>query len=125
MERRRAHGAVAFPALDPDDEIPYIVGRVAKAYARSWEEVYEDEWHLTLLALYALEEVERIERLEQEHRDLTAAFRYKYDGRQLMDEQQAFRAKLARGDGAGSPGMSLDELASFPGMPGATKKPVS
>jgi len=98
MERRRAHGAVAFPALDPDDEIPYIVGRVAKAYARSWEEVYEDAWHLTLLALYALEEVERIEGLEQEHRDLTAAFRFKYDGRQLMREQQAFRARLSTGE---------------------------
>jgi hypothetical protein len=128
MERRRTRGAVAsprLPALSPDDDIPYIVGRVAKAYHRSWEEVYDDYWHLTLLALYALEEVERIEGLEQEHRDLTMAFRFKYDGRQLMDEQHAFRTRLLRGDEDGAAGMTPDQLLTFPGMPGYKKPLVS
>lgn len=68
--------------------------------------------------------MERIEGLVDEHIEIRAAFRHSYGGKQLDQEQRAFRTRLARGEVSEGGGMPDEIMLTFPGMPNY-KGPVS
>jgi hypothetical protein len=77
--------------------------------------------------LYGLEEVERVEALEQQARALSGAFLSHFSQHAPKKLEEAQRSLLARlrANETPKPGMAFDELATFPGMPGYRKGPVS